>query len=154
VANLRPALAPERQSAALAESVLQRRHAASKMQGFFSKTIKPFFLCTKVTGGGDGFIAEPKVHLHGNLLYSFLAVAVADTHSDGSFFYSEGRREGGECKSKLVKLLSQLIYTMVLFSTSSLRSVFVLLFSRFVIYHSISLSLSSPAFNIYQCSAN
>jgi hypothetical protein len=110
VANLRPALAPERQSAALAESVLQRRHAASKMQGFFFKTIKPFFLCTKVTGGGDGFIAEPKVHLHGNLLHSFLAVAVADTHSDGSFYF-EGRREAASAKANWLSLLSQLIYT-------------------------------------------
>jgi hypothetical protein len=68
--------------------------------GFFSKTIKPFFLCTKVTGGGDGFIAEAKVHLHGNLLYSFLAVAVADTNSDGRAFIPR-EAKGGKCKSKL-----------------------------------------------------
>lgn len=102
-------------------TVLQRRHAASKTQGFFSKTIKPFFLCTKVTGGGDGFIAEPKAHLHGNMLYSFLAVAVVDTYSDGSFYSEGGERR--RVQKQIVKVVVAVDIHLVLFSTGSLRSV-------------------------------
>jgi hypothetical protein len=71
-------MAPERQSAAYYwRGLFYSGDTASKTQAFFTKNIKPFFLCTKVTGGAEMDLLqsrrsasawEPALHFFGGCI--------------------------------------------------------------------------------------